>query len=576
MQTIESLKKILPHIRPYRNLILVSLVLAIPMAALQFGPVPLVGRFVDDVLRTKDRTMLALFPLALIGIFVLRFFVRFFHQFLIRIVVARVNQNIRNRIYQHLLGLSADYFTEKSTGNLISRAGTDAQHLDGGIQSIGSLIKDPIVFCLALGRCFYLNWSLTLTTLCIIPPLAWAFSRSGRLLKRYMHKIQEENANVFDALQETFTGIRVVKIFNLNRYVSEKFQKRTQTFADTVIKSAKLQEITHPLIDLLTGIAIAGVIYYGGSLVIRGELTEGQFIEFFLAFALIMDPLRKLNDANIKINHAASASDRIHEILEWKPKVTESDQAQPLSTFSQAIQFTDVRFSYPDEPTRNILNSISFEAKKGEITAFVGSSGSGKTTLMNLLPRLFDVTSGRISIDGTNIKDFRLSDLRNMIAVVSQDVFLFNDTIEENIRCGKLDASPEDIKKAAERANALDFIEKQPFGFQTVIGDRGQKLSGGERQRLSIARAFLRESPILILDEATSNLDSASEKAVQEALEVLMKNRTTLVIAHRLSTIKNADQIHVMKNGSRIESGRHEELMEKQGEYFRLNQLQQS
>jgi ABC-type multidrug transport system fused ATPase/permease subunit len=291
---------------------------------------------------------------------------------------------------------------------------------------------------------------------------------------------------------------------------------------------------------------------------------------------LMMNPLRALNDINIKLNNAAAASDRIFQIFDWKSHLVESKNAAPIKQVEREIRLEHVSFTYPDAPTRKVLDNVSFTIPAGKTLALVGASGSGKSSLVSLLPRIFDVTEGAIRIDGKDLREYRLGDLRAMIAVVSQDVFLFNDTIEENIRCGRLDASAEDIREAARQANALDFIDRLPNGFQTFIGDRGMKLSGGERQRLSIARAFLRNSPILILDEATSNLDSQSELAVQGALNELMRGKTTILVAHRLSTVRSADSIVVVKAGMLVEQGKHDELVKRGGEYAKFHELFQT
>jgi len=317
---------------------------------------------------------------------------------------------------------------------------------------------------------------------------------------------------------------------------------------------------------------LAAMIYYGGRQVLAGRMTPGDLLAFFAAFALMINPLRTLNDVNIKLNQAAGACERIFEILDWRPNIREAENPVRLMTLEKELEVRDVSFAYPDAPARGVLKGVSFTLPRGRAVALVGASGAGKSSMVSLFPRIFDVTGGSILIDGHDIRNVAINDLRRMIAVVSQDVFLFNDTIEENIRCGRLSATREEIREAARRAHALDFIEAAPQGFQSVIGDRGQKLSGGERQRISIARAFLRQTSILILDEATSSLDTTSERAVQSALEELMKDRTTLIIAHRLSTIRNADQILVLKDGEVIERGRHEDLIRLGGEYAKFHQ----
>ena len=567
------LLRLKPYLRPYLSLLIFSGLLAIPLAALRAGPVPLVKYLVDDLLVSKDLNKLALFPVLFIGLFILNFIVRFLHYYLLRIVVARVNQKIKNDLYEHILGLSADYFTAQSTGTLISRVGSDPQYIDGGLGCINVIIREPLTFLFLLGYAFHIQWKLTLVTVLIFPPLVWVFRTTGRNLKRYIGRLTEENARLFSNLQESFTGIRVIKTFGLEKYVRKKFRERSEVFTKFVLKTAALEEAAHPMVELITSFAIAAVIYYGGRQVLRGRMSPGDLFSFFTAFAMMMNPLRMMNEVNMKLHQAAAACTRVFEVFDWKPTLQESENSYPARELRSGLRIENVSFAYPDAPDREILKGISLEVPKGKAVALVGASGAGKSSLVSLVPRIFDVTQGSIQIDGVDIRSLKLSDLRRLIAVVSQDVFLFNDTISENIRCGKLHATPEEIREAAQRAHALDFIESLPNGFETTIGDRGQKLSGGERQRISIARAFLREAPILILDEATSSLDTASERAVQSALDELMRNKTTLMIAHRLSTIKHADEILVIKDGRIIESGIHEELVQLGGEYARFHQF---
>jgi ABC-type multidrug transport system fused ATPase/permease subunit len=337
---------------------------------------------------------------------------------------------------------------------------------------------------------------------------------------------------------------------------------------------ATMEEVSHPAVELLTSFVIAIVIYYGGSQVIGGEMSSGDLLAFFAAFAMMMNPIRTLNDVNLRMTQMNAAFDRISELFGWKSRL-KSTSSPVENSFSREIRLEDVEFFYPDSPERKILDGVSFTVPVGSRIALVGESGAGKSSLISLLPRVFDVTQGRILMDGIDIREMDLDALRAQFAVVSQDVFLFNDTVFENVRCGNREATRDQVIEAAKQANALEFISKLSDGWETRIGDRGQKLSGGERQRLSIARAFLRQSPILILDEATSNLDTASEKAVQEALEKLMKNRTTLVIAHRLSTIQGADLILVLKSGKIVEAGTHPELLQMSGEYSRFHAASQ-
>lgn len=570
---MRSLLKLRPYLRPFIWLILLSALLAIPLSAIRLGPAPVVKYMLDDLLVRKDASKLIFFPMALIGLYALNFVVRFTHYYILKIVIIRINQKLKNDIFKHLLGLSADHFTAQSTGILISRTGVDPQYIDSGLACINVMIREPITLIFLFGYALKLNWRLTLITLIVSPLLAWVFTATGKNLKRYMTKMTEENAKLYSTLQESFTGIRIVKMFGLEDYLYEKFSQRSGQYAHWLLKTSKVEEVSHPMVEFLTALALAPLIYYGGLQVVVGKMTPGDLFAFFTTFAMMMNPIRMMNDVNIKLHQASAASDRIFELFNWKTNLRESPHPISYKEIKKQIQLQDVSFAYPDAPERPILKHVSFTIPKGQAVAIVGASGAGKSSLVSLLPRIFDVTGGSIRIDDHDIREITLQDLRGMIAVVSQDIFLFNDTIAENIRCGHLTATPEEVREAARKAHALDFIESLPTGFQTIIGDRGQKLSGGERQRLSIARAFLRAAPLLILDEATSSLDSASEQAVQGALDELMLNRTSLIIAHRLSTIRHADFILVLKDGEIVEKGPHEELVRLGGEYARFHDI---
>jgi ABC-type multidrug transport system fused ATPase/permease subunit len=337
-----------------------------------------------------------------------------------------------------------------------------------------------------------------------------------------------------------------------------------------LLKISKMEEIAGPSIELVTSFAIALILYFGGQSVLKGEMSSGDLLAFFTAFGMMVNPIRQLTDINTKLHAAAAAMERINDFLSWKPAVHSPANAVRPTTIRTEIEFRNIDFHYPDSPERKVLKKVSFSMPVGKTTALVGQSGSGKSSIVQLITRMYDVTGGEILIDGHDLRTLDLKNLRNLIAVVSQDVFLFHDTIYQNILLGKPDASASEVMEAARKAHALEFIERLPQGFETRVGDRGMKLSGGERQRISIARAFLKDAPCLVLDEATSNLDNESEKIVQISLEKLMEHRTTLVIAHRLSTIRNADQIVVLREGSVIQTGTFESLAGSEGEFRRL------
>lgn len=570
---MKILLRLVPYLRPHAWLILFSTITGIIVGIIRVGPVAFIQQVVDDITINHDSARLLRYSLYFIGLYILNFVFRFIHYYCLRVVIARVNQKIKNELYQHLMGLSADYFTRESTGTLISRVGNDPQYLDAGLSCINILVREPITVGFLFFYALRLNWKMTLVVLAIFPPLAYVFRATAKNLKRYINRMSEENAQLYSTLQESFTGIRVIKSFRLEKFMRKKFRERSESFTRFLLKTAALEEASHPMVEFLTALAISAVIYFGGLQVLRKHMSPGEFLAFFGAFALMIERIRIFNDISIKLSGATAACNRIFEIFDWKSHLHDPDQPFGLKKFDSQIEFQAVTFAYPDSPERHVLKEISFSLPKGGTIALVGKSGSGKSSLVNLLPRIFDVTHGGIRIDGHDIRELHLEDLRRLISVVSQDVFLFNDSIEENIRCGKLSASRQEIREAARRAHALDFIEGLPNGFATVIGDRGQKLSGGEKQRLSIARAFLREAPILILDEATSSLDTHSERAVQSALDGLMKHRTTIIIAHRLSTVQHVDQILVMRDGEIVERGRHEELMASGGEYAKFHHL---
>lgn len=572
MKTLRSLFKLKEFIIPHFKLLMFAALLGIPLAALKTSFAPIV-KYLFDLIGEKDKSAIFYIPAILIAWGVLNLIFRFSHYFFNRRAVLLIGRDLKAKLYKHLIHLSCDHYNEKSTGALMSRISMDPHYIDSVISSINAIVREPITFFGLFGYALYVNWKLTLLSIVVLPLLTWVFTAGGRNLKRYITKISEENEKIFSDLQESFAGIRVIHAFRLEKFLNDKLHSKLNNFVKIATKSSAVEEISHPLVELLFMVALSIVVVVGGTQIIDNQMTIGDLLGFFTAFVLMQEPIRRMNEINIKLNQAAGAADRILEVLSWKNSLIKAKNPVHKTNLDSEINFKNVVFSYPDQPERTVLSDVSFTVPKGKVVALVGESGSGKSSLANLLPRLYDVNKGSIEIDGIDVRNLDINQLRDMVSVVSQDVFLFNETVENNIRCGKLDASLDEIKEASQKANADEFVSRMQDGYQTLIGDRGQKLSGGERQRLSIARAFLRQSPILILDEATSNLDNVAERAVQQALEVLMKNRTTLVIAHRLSTIQNADKIIVIKEGKILESGNHEELLTRNGEYAKFQRL---
>jgi subfamily B ATP-binding cassette protein MsbA len=576
MFSLHSLKSLKPFIWPNRKWILFSLLMAIPLSALRIGPIPLVKYLIDEILNNKNESKLILIPLGVIGMYTLNLVVRFLHYYSTRIVVIAANRLIKEKLYNHLISLSYDYYSEQKTGSLLSRVTADPAQLDQGIASLNVLIREPITFTALLSYVLYTNWKLTLMTFSIVPLLGLVFSKTGRYVKTKIAEYQRLNGEHYSIIQESISGIRVIHLYALRKFMEKKFADQSLEMQRMLLKISKIEELASPMVELVTSFAIALILYSGGKAVLNGEMTSGDLIAFFAAFGMMVNPIRQLSDINTKIHSAAGAMDRINHFLSWKSNVSDIEKAKH-PTLHQGIELRNVSFTYPNSFDRLVLKNVSFNVPSGKTIALVGQSGSGKSSIAQLLTRMYDVNNtgadSGIFIDGIDLRHLKIEEWRNQVAVVSQDVFLFHDTIYNNIALGNPNASREEVIQAAQKAFAHDFIQRLSEGYETIVGDRGMKLSGGERQRISIARAFLRNSNLLILDEATSNLDLESEKIVQTTLETLMKGKTTVVIAHRLSTIRNADQIIVIREGEKIESGTYSELMDIRGEFYRLCQF---
>jgi len=481
----------------------------------------------------------------------------------------RVIRGMRNRLYRHATSLSSDFFTQARTGDLISRTTNDIVMVEEAlVRTFADLFLQPLNLIATVAAAFWLNWRLALIAIVAIPAVLFPVLAIGRRIRRRTRRVQEKLADLTSILQETFEGIRVVKAFNMEPYEIERFERENQRLYRLSVRIIRQYNIVRPVIELLGGITIAGALVIGAGLL---RMAVPVILAFSAAIIRIYEPAKKLGALYNKIQMSIAAAERVFQVMDLKPSVAEEPDAGVLPPIRDRITYEHVSFAYEDEP---VLRDISLEVKRGEVLAIVGPSGSGKTTIVNLLLRFYDPTDGTISIDGTNLRDVTLASLREQIGLVTQDVVLFNDTVAANIAYGRPDTPREAIAEAARVANADEFIRALPDAYDTVIGERGVKLSGGQRQRLAIARALLRNPPILVLDEATSALDTESERLVQQAIDRLMQHRTALVIAHRLSTIQHADTIVVLSDGRIVEQGTHPELVEADGLYRKLYEMQ--
>lgn len=485
-----------------------------------------------------------------------------------------VVKDLRNEFNAKLLRLPISFISEERKGDLLARFSGDVAEIEYSIISIlETLIKNPILIVIYLIALFAISWELTLFVLIVLPIAGYIMGAVGKRLKRDSLEGQTQWGRLMSMVEETLSGLRIIKAFNAEQQISDRFTKANEQYRRTISQVYARQGLAHPMSEFLGTTAIAIILWYGGNLIFAGDssITADAFIYYLVVFYSIINPAKELSRASYSIQKGLASMERIRAILDYPERITDPEEPLPV-TFERSISYEDVSFRY-EEPW--VLHNLSLTIPKGQMIALVGASGAGKSTLVDLLPRFYDVTSGRITIDGTDIRQVRASELRELIGYVNQTPILFNDTIRNNITFGMERAvSDEEVRTAAEAANATEFIDQLPEGFEYNIGDGGSKLSGGQRQRLSIARALLKDSPILILDEATSALDNVSEQLVQEAIQHLVSDRTTIVIAHRLSTIMHADLICVMQEGQIVEQGTHAELLERGGLYAQLYQIQ--
>ena len=499
----------------------------------------------------------------------------FSEAWLVSFIEQGVIKDLRDQIYRHVLFQPLSFFSQYQIGNLISRITNDVNALNVAVnKSFTKIIRDPIVVIIFLVILFNISWSLTLLAMIVFPVTGILITKVGQSLKRKSKRVQERIADITTVLQETISGIKIVKAFSMEKYEYDKFFGKTSSHFKAVLRQVRLNRLSTPLSETL-GIGImVFVLWFGGQLVLSGKLISSEdFIRFIAVLFSVMAPIKSLGELNNNIQIALASSKRVLKIIDTPNTITDKPDPVIKTSFDREIRYENVNFHY-SEKDNLVLFNINLQIQKNQKVAFVGSSGAGKTTLVNLLPRFYDVQQGAIKIDGIDIRDIGLASLRKLMGIVTQDVILFNDTVANNIAYGMSNYSPEEIKKAAALANADEFIKDLPEGYETLIGERGMRLSGGQRQRISIARAILKNPPILIFDEATSSLDSESERLIQEAIDNLMHERTVFLIAHRLSTIIKSDQIIVLEDGRITDQGTHQELLQRSERYKHLYELQ--
>ncbi len=534
----------------------------------------LIKPVVDDIFINKDAGMLKLIPLAVITIYLVLGFAEYYQEYLMSFVGQNIIRRLRNRLYDRIQDLPISFFQREKTGVLMSRVTNDVNIIKNMVSSaITGALKDFFTVVGLIFVIFYRDWKMALIALAVLPVAFFPIVALGRKVRKVTTRTQEAMGDLTSTLHETFAGNKIVKAFGMEGYEKERFFRKTLKLFKFELKTVRFKALSSPLMEFLGGLGIAIVIWFGGYQVISGTSTAGTFFSFMGAVIMLYAPLKKLSKLNNIIQQGLAGADRVFDILEAESDIHEIPNPVMLKNAPHRVVFKNVYFKYDDVM---VLKNINLNVRSGEILAFVGMSGGGKTSLVNLIPRFYDVSGGVILIDDIDIRDASISSLRNQIAIVTQEPILFNDTVRNNIAYGNQNATDKDIENAARAAYSYEFIQNFPDGFDTNIGELGGRLSGGEKQRICIARALLKDAPILILDEATSSLDAESETLVQKALENLMKGRTTFIIAHRLSTVGYADRIAVIVDGRIVEEGKHEELISRKGEYFKLYQMQLS
>jgi ATP-binding cassette, subfamily B, bacterial MsbA len=570
---LKNYRRLLQYLKPYVwPYFVLAMVCMVGYSATE-GAMPfLVQWMMDDVFIKRDADMLYYLPPTIIGIFLIRGLLNFGQGYLSDYVGLRIVQDVRNLLARHLQFMSLSFFSRHPSGMLISRVASDVTLLRSALtDALASFLKDTTSLIVLVAVAFIKDWFLASLAFVVFPASVLPVMRLSRKIKRFARRGQISTGKLTVFLQESIQGNRIVKAFGMEDYEVERFAGENFRLFKQSLRASRVRGIVTPMMELLAAFGIGTVVWYGGSSVVAGGRTPGEFMAFMAAMFFMYQPFRNLTRTYTVLHQGLAGAERVFEILDEPPSIADKPDAEMAPRFAKAIEFHDVSFAYGAKP---VLSRINLTIRAGEVVALVGMSGAGKSTLADLIPRFYDVNSGQITIDGVDIRDVGLASLRSQIGIVTQHTFLFDDTVRNNIAYGDPERRMDDVIAAAKAAHADEFIRSMPNGYDSQIGEMGMQLSGGQRQRLAIARALLKDAPILILDEATSALDSDSERMVQEALEHLMTERTTLVIAHRLSTIRNADRIVVLVDGTIAEEGTHEQLLARKSEYSRLYSLQ--
>ena len=561
------------HVRKHVSWLIIALSLMMVVAGTTAGLAFLMETILDDVFTAKSKQSLYFAASIVMSLFVAKGLATYGQTVIMSFVGQRILADLQKSMFGHLVNGDLSFFHNHSSGALIAHFINDVEKMRGTVAGVITAIgRDSLTLIFLIGVMFYQDWLLTLASFFAFPTAILPLVKIGKKIRKVSANTQNEIGQFTTLLNETFTGIRHVKAAGMEDYEKSRASTLIEKVFKLVFRAARTKAAAYPIMETLGGTAIVIVICYGGWQVIEGTRSTGTFFSFVTALLLAYDPVKKLVNLNAQLQEGLAATERVFKILDVHPKIVDQPNALRVDEAKGNIIFENISFSYLENVP--LIDKISLTIKKGQTVALVGHSGAGKTTILNLICRFFDPASGRITLDGTDIRKITMSSLRSNLALVSQDVTLFNDTIKENIAYGTKEATLPEIQKAAKHAAAHDFIMELPDGYDTMIGENGVKLSGGQRQRIAIARAMLKNAPILLLDEATSSLDTKSERAVQEALSNLMQNRTTIVVAHRLSTIQSADLIHVIDEGRIAESGNHEELLQLNGAYAKLYEIQ--